>query len=111
MTPTVLREIAAGLAAAEPFWRQALEVHPDARGHVRLVATDAYEAWLITWPSGQGVELHDQGGSSGAIAVAEGELVELVALGAHRFGRTVLPAGRTHHVAADSIHDVLNVAE
>src|SRR5579871_2269404 len=74
----VLGDIAAGLAAAEPLWRAVVRHDPAGRRPVRLLATDRYEAWVIGWKPGQGVDLHDHGPSAGALAVVEGELTELV---------------------------------
>ena len=104
----VLVDIAAGLATARPLWEPALDVAPDRRGHVRILATDAYEAWLITWPVGHGVDLHDHGGSTGVIAVAEGSLVEIDALGDGSFTTTRVDAGNTHVVPPERVHDVIN---
>src|SRR5690348_3260642 len=41
-----------------------------------LARTDMYDAWLIAWPAGGAIELHDHGGSSGAIVVVSGALTE-----------------------------------
>ena len=35
-----------------------------------------YNAWLLGWHTHQGVDLHDHGGSAGALYVVEGELLE-----------------------------------
>jgi hypothetical protein len=37
---------------------------------------DDFEAWLLGWPVGEGIELHDHGTSSGALVVVEGTLLE-----------------------------------
>lgn len=104
----ILVDIAEGLLDARPLWEPALDVAPDRRGHIRLLATEVYEAWLITWPVGHGVELHDHGGSTGVIAVAEGHLVEIQANGGGSFRRAEVAEGHTHVVPADRIHDVVN---
>src|SRR5580658_6628042 len=45
----------------------------------RLMArTPDFDAWLIAWPSGGKVELHDHGTSTGAVSVIRGALVEAV---------------------------------
>jgi len=105
----VMVDIAEGLASARPLWEPALDIADDRRGHIRLIATDSYEAWLITWPSGHGVDLHDHGGSAGVIAVAEGELVEVEAAGDGSFRRAAVPAGASRVVPPDRVHDVLNI--
>lgn len=76
----------------------------------RLVRTDEYEAWLLTWTSDQGVELHDHGGSSGVVLVLEGELVEHatdVASGAP-LRETRWPRGSAHAFGPGHIHDLRN---
>jgi hypothetical protein len=45
----------------------------------RLIArTLDFDAWVIAWPSGATAELHDHGGSRGALHVIAGSLVETV---------------------------------
>jgi Cysteine dioxygenase type I len=70
-----LTVIAAGLAQTAPeadhSWIRGIR-----RSYTQLLQTDLYDAWLISWlPSGN-LELHDHGGSQGAVAVASGKLVE-----------------------------------
>ena len=43
----------------------------------RLIAhTEAFDAWLIAWPPGGKVALHDHGLSGGALSIIAGTLVE-----------------------------------
>ena len=82
----VLEAIAAGLAAVTVPWelrdgqRGARETGdggvPTERQYYRVLATPAYEAWVICWPSGGSLDLHDHGGSSGAFSIVSGELDE-----------------------------------
>ena len=46
------------------------------RQFARLLATQQYEAWLIAWAPADGLQLHDHGGSAGAIHVAQGRLAQ-----------------------------------
>jgi hypothetical protein len=46
------------------------------RRWLRLLATRSYDAWLIGWPPGTGLDLHDHGESSAALCVVRGELDE-----------------------------------
>ncbi len=79
----------------------------------RLVArTDEFDAWLIAWPAGGRVELHDHGWSRGAISVINGRLVEAVPQ-RRDSGRLSLvtrgvSAGETLGFDADHVHDVVN---
>jgi Cysteine dioxygenase type I len=79
----------------------------------RLVAeTESFEAWVIWWPAGGTLELHDHGGSRGVVTVVAGSLVETSV--AH-FGdgltlrtRTVSAATSPLSIGIDRIHDVTN---
>lgn len=113
------------LAASPELWAHLVDHQPDHRVHHRLATGPGWEAYLITWPSGHGVELHDHGGSAGAVAVVEGHLVELVAArpgqatppgpgtpgsgaGPRPLVRVALPSGSTRRVPARRVHDVVN---
>jgi hypothetical protein len=43
-----------------------------------MARTPDFDAWLIAWPKGGKVELHDHGTSTGAVRVISGSLVEAV---------------------------------
>ena len=77
LAPDVLVDIACGIAEARDLWGPHA-VHDVADRHpVRLLATEAYEVWVIGWTEGQGVDLHDHAGSIGALVVTEGALREV----------------------------------
>lgn len=105
-----LAELVAGLAAAEGLWRAHAVHDPEQRGSVRLVATEAYEVWLLGWTIGQGVELHDHGGSTAALHVVEGELLEVRSEASGRPSHHRLACGEGRVVPAGTVHDVLNVS-
>lgn len=62
--------------AADPDLLQLLDHDPHERSWIRLLATDDYELWLISWPPGAATDWHDHGPSSGAFTVLEGRLTE-----------------------------------
>src|SRR6266511_2315889 len=64
-----LADIVIGLARAEDLWRPHVLHNPDERARVRLLATPAYEVWLLGWTPGQAVGLHDHGGANAAFVV------------------------------------------
>ncbi|HEY8547131.1 MAG TPA: cysteine dioxygenase family protein [Acidimicrobiales bacterium] len=99
----LLADIAAGIAAAPEAWRHLVRHNPDGRDPVRLVATEAYEVWVIGWTPGQGVRPHDHGGSTAAVVVTEGELLEVDPT--HR--RRLVP-GEVLRLGPDAVHDVVN---
>jgi predicted metal-dependent enzyme (double-stranded beta helix superfamily) len=80
------------------------------RRHERLLETDAYEAWLIAWGPSTYLDLHDHGGSAGALRVVSGQLVEtatdLDTPGRLRSRR--LDAGDIIAVPANRVHEVWN---
>ena len=75
-----LDSVARELAAVTGPWESTAEAPPDDRQYALLASTDGYDAWLIYWPPGTGLEPHDHGGSSGGFAVVTGTLDEDVAV-------------------------------
>lgn len=72
----VLVDIACGIAEARDLWAPHAVHDPMDRAPQRLLVTDAYEVWVIGWTEGQGVDMHDHGGSAGVLVVTEGVLTE-----------------------------------
>ena len=99
--------IAEGLAAVAVPWELATGGSPDERRYQLIVATDAYDAWLIHWPAGSALEAHDHGGSAGAFAVVSGLLEEHSVVGDLEVTRRV-GAGESVFFGADHVHAVVN---
>jgi hypothetical protein len=102
-----LRAIADGIAGADPC---ALLPDGDRRRWGLVVRTPAYEAWVIAWPQGAGLAMHDHRGSRAAVSVVRGELRERF-VDASRVSvqtRRLLP-GVLVVLPADHIHEVANV--
>ena len=76
LPPDRLLDIVCGLARDADTWRALARHDREQRWYVRLTANHRYDAWLIGWYGHQGVDLHDHGGSAGALFVVEGELLE-----------------------------------
>ena len=74
---------AGALARDVERWRPALRFSREQRVHTRIHADENLEAWLLTWLPGQGTDVHDHGGSAGAIAVLGGWLHESVPAAVH----------------------------
>lgn len=104
---SILVDIACGIAEARALWEPHVLHDPRIRQPVRLLATDAYEVWVIGWTQGQGVDMHDHGGSAGVLAIAEGALSE------RRPGHAParLAAGSHHLLDRTVVHEVVNVEE
>jgi len=100
-------DIACGIASARDLWSQHVRHDETERRPVRLLATDAYEVWVIGWTTGQGVSLHDHGGSSGVVVVTEGRLTERARGGTTR----QLLVGELAELGPDDVHEVFNAAD
>jgi quercetin dioxygenase-like cupin family protein len=105
VTRTALADIVEGLAGAPSLWSEFVPGLGSDRSSVHLLATEAYDVWLIGWPPGTRVEPHDHGPSAGAFTVVRGTLTE------YRWSpeprpRTVA-TGDTVTIAARVVHDVV----
>ena len=69
---TITRQVAAEVAAG----MHAVRVDHTHRWSRRLHADPHLDVWLISWATEQAAELHDHGGSIGALTVVRGELTE-----------------------------------
>jgi predicted metal-dependent enzyme (double-stranded beta helix superfamily) len=76
LTAAQLAEVTAGFVFRPHLWRPLVHHDPSHRWFERLLLTSFLEVWLIGWTPGQGTIVHDHGGSSGGMTVAEGALVE-----------------------------------
>jgi quercetin dioxygenase-like cupin family protein len=108
--PGVLRAIASGLAAVTLPWELRTGHVPEERRYVRLLSTPAYEAWVICWPPGTALDLHDHGGSAGAFAVVAGQLDETTVSDGELIGQRYQP-GETATFGPAHVHAVANSGE
>ncbi len=111
----VLAAIAAGLASVTVPWELSHGEVPDERRYERVLSTPAYDAWVICWPSGGALDLHDHGGSAGAFSVVAGQLdeatVESAGESADENGVTVvrtISPGQTTTFGSSRVHAVVN---
>lgn len=111
VAPDVLDALAAGLAEGVDPDDFAVETGTgQARRHRQLVRTPPYDAWLIAWGPSSVLDLHDHGGSTGALQVIRGELIETYSdkLDRHRLRSVTVRAGGRRAVPATRIHEVWN---
>jgi hypothetical protein len=105
-------EIARQLA---PVLQWSGEAVTDGRRWRLAVRTAQFDVWLIAWPQGGRVELHDHGRSRGAIAVLEGSLVEATPwrddTGRFALHRRTLAVGDVVSFGSHHVHDVVNDAQ
>ena len=109
--PAKLLEQAQRIAADRGSWEWFVADAPTDRAYHLLERDASTEAWLIIWPPGGQLELHDHGESHGAFWVAEGMLEERYA---PRPNTTML-FGTRYHATSSGIcfdggylHDVRN---
>jgi hypothetical protein len=88
-------------------WPWPLRYDPDQRWYARLAAGVDHEVWALSWLPGQGTDLHDHGGSSGAFLVVAGVLTEET-VGAGRLRPRRLAAGAGRRFGARHVHVVTN---
>jgi len=108
--PKELVELAGYLAGARRCYPDPAD-SPNRRWEL-IVADETFEAWVIAWPPGGSIELHDHGGSRGAIAVRTGELLE-TSVAQSSFGRFETRSRRLRRgdalaMAEGYVHDVVN---
>lgn len=105
-----LSDVAARLAT--PGAIDALPVEPEA-GHSRrwalLRRDDEMEAWIIAWPSGTGLGLHDHDGSGAGIHIVAGRLRERFVGADGELAVRWWPAGYRFDLPGDHVHEVVNV--
>jgi predicted metal-dependent enzyme (double-stranded beta helix superfamily) len=94
--------------------RRAGMKRPRRRSWDLLAASDQFEAWVIAWPPGGTIELHDHGGSAGAVVVVTGELTETTLSEPTprriELVTTQLDAGGAVSFGPRCIHDMANVS-
>jgi predicted metal-dependent enzyme (double-stranded beta helix superfamily) len=106
--------VAKALADAPEIWWSQVRRDCRERWYVPLLQSEHLEAWLLGWPVGEGIELHDHGSSSGAVVVVEGTLLETSVQASDwvrpggRLRHRRLPQGALVSFGADHIHDVVN---
>ena len=102
-----LATIADGLAGSDPTTFLA----PGAcRRWALIAANDSYSAWVIAWPAGTGLAMHDHDGSAAAVRVVSGVLRERYVVGDGLAVRW-LDGSTPHVLAPDHRHEVVNVGD
>jgi hypothetical protein len=110
LAPAALLGVARELARDAAKWRAVAQHRPDERWFLRIAAHEEFDTWLIGWDAHRGVDLHDHGGSAGALYVVEGELLETSGRrdGAAQFHDQRLTAGTARAFGPGHVHRVAN---
>jgi predicted metal-dependent enzyme (double-stranded beta helix superfamily) len=99
-----LAELTASIAARPELWEDRVAYSDDERVFVSLHRDAHVDVWLICWTPVNDTGWHDHDVSSGAVAVARGELVEHnLALG-NETVETPVPEGSVYGFGPDHIH-------
>jgi hypothetical protein len=105
-----LQAIAEGLATGARQWPGVATIRH--RRWELVAASDTFEAWVIGWPPGGTIALHDHGHSAAAVVVAAGELVETyVAQNADGSVSTTtrrMGTGTSWTMGSRHVHDIVN---
>jgi hypothetical protein len=111
LASTELVDIAAGLVAEARRWPAGRRAA--GRTWELMVVSGGFEAWMIAWPPGGAIVLHDHGNSAGAVVVATGELTETAIAelpgGGVDSHSTALPEGSSISFGPGHIHDIVNL--
>ena len=101
-----LRELVAELAGAPQSWRHLVHHDPAVRTYEQLLRDEHVAVWLICWMDDHDTGFHDHDVSCGALAVAQGAVIEeRLALGGPPIRRR-MRAGDAVDFAASDIHRV-----
>jgi hypothetical protein len=99
-----LLELASSIAADPTIWREHVAFDDDKRHYVSLHRDAHVDVWVLCWTPQSDTGWHDHDISSGAVAVAEGTLVEHnLAVGVPSLA-TEVPAGQVYCFGPDHIH-------
>jgi predicted metal-dependent enzyme (double-stranded beta helix superfamily) len=104
-----LAAIAHGLAESAHLWPGVTD--PERRTWHTIAETDRFEAFVIAWPAGASIDLHDHGDAAGVVAVTAGELVETIALdvgGSSTLRSRRLTTGELLAFGTGHVHELTN---
>jgi Cysteine dioxygenase type I len=105
LTRLELRELAGDLAGRPEAWRHLVHHDPAVRTYEQLLRDEHVAVWLICWMD-HDTGFHDHDVSCGALAVAQGEVIEeRLAIGGSPLRRH-LRAGEALDFGASDIHRV-----
>jgi mannose-6-phosphate isomerase-like protein (cupin superfamily) len=108
LAPAALLGVVRDLARDAETWRALVQHEVDERWFLRLAADEQFDTWLIGWNARQGVDLHDHGGSAGALYVVEGELLETSGRDGGPLQQHLLTAGTARAFGPGHVHRVVN---
>jgi hypothetical protein len=99
-----LLELASSIAADPTIWREHVAFDDGKRHYVSLHRDAHVDVWVLCWTPQNDTGWHDHDISSGAVAVAEGTLVEHNLAVSVPSLATEVPAGQVYCFGPDHIH-------
>jgi len=109
--PRWLSAAARSLAEVARPWEDHIGPPAEERSYRCLVRSPYLEVWLIHWPCGGRLQLHDHGGASGAFRVISGELQETYIDARCRLAQRQVGVGQGLAFGPRYVHDVANTHE
>ncbi len=109
-----LDHIANEIALHPRLWRRHIQRGATHRWASHIAVASTYSAWLVGWPPGTGIALHDHAESDCALRVVRGQLVETGRDARHADdveepGWRVLPTGFVARCRPGRIHALANL--
>lgn len=89
-------------------WSERGEPALTERVYELLELSEDFEVWVIHWPPDGLLQLHDHGGSSGALWVVSGALGEGTVSSGRTYERRRIGAGQGTNFGPEHVHDVVN---
>jgi hypothetical protein len=108
MSPLALLDLLQDYVTETAGFIPVADRHLTERTYELLELSDDLEIWAIHWPKDQGLELHDHGGSTGALWVVEGSLSEHYIESDGSLSRRSIVVGGGAAFGGSYIHDVVN---
>lgn len=106
LTRPELVELARQVVADPALWREHVRHSDEHRHYVSLYRDTHVEVWLICWTPANDTGWHDHDTSAGAVAVAEGSVIEHnLAVGRPEI-ETVAARGAAYSFGPDHIHRI-----
>ncbi len=108
LDPIALLDLAKEHAGSTGAWAEEDTASLTERSYELVSLTDDVEVWVIHWPAGGRLQLHDHGGSSGAFWVVGGTLEERYLTDDRSLAHRRIGAASGAGFGARYVHDVRN---
>ncbi|GAA3632236.1 hypothetical protein GCM10022223_57980 [Kineosporia mesophila] len=111
LTRPELRDLVAAIAADPAAWEPHVAYDDEHRHYVCLHRDANVDVWVLCWTPSNDTGWHDHDVSSGAVAVAHGEVIEHNLVIGSAALEIRVPAGQAFSFGTDHIHRMTGAAE